>query len=1322
MKTLRGLLLGVMLAQSVSGAEPPARNLTEKEQQEVQALQQQIDRHLLAREFEEAVKVAQRIVDYRSERQGAGHWQVIDARLALQRWQPLTKVPAAERPQVVQALRGLAMASHFEKQGFHRQAFVESHSALTICKKVFGEDHPSTARAYASLASALTTQKRHAEALANYQKALAICQKALGEEHAETAAAQHNLGLCLANQGKQQEAIVLFRKSLEVRRKALGEQHPDIAGSCDNIAACLLAQGKQEEALPLLEQALKCRGQALGEEHIDTALSYQNLAASLNMLNRQAEALPLFRKAVAVFQKQLGEQHVHTAVCCNNLGLCLKHLQKQSEALPLFQKALAFFQKVEGGENSDAAISYEGVASCLGSQGKHSEALPLHRKAVLIRQKVLGEEHRQTGISYSSLGQCLQSLSRDTEALILFQKALVISRKTEGEEHPDTAVGYYNVAYSLDREGKHQEALALFQKALSIRLKVLGEEHSDTARSLNGVAACLRHQGKHAEALPLFQKALAIRRKVLGEDHRDTASSYNGVAHCLEDQTRHTEALPLFQKVLAIRQKTLGEEHAETAASYENLAYCLGKLGKHTEAQELFGKSLSIRLKVLGEQHPDTASSYNNLAFFLYERGKYSEALPLFEKALAIQVRSNGELGPDCSLIHNNIASCLTNQGKHAEAARHLEAAILGRDVGRLHAGASGFDRSLFLSSFVTPRTALAACLGRLGQPEQAWEHAEADLAFGLLEDWLPSINKIDGEKEARRKEIDHVLLPLVTRTRLSDEDTKRRDALIKERNELQKEQSRAAAQRARARILSRDDIQKQIAPDMALVFWMDVFDQHLGCVLRGQGAPAWVRLPGSGKENSWTEDDQFLPSRALAAVIDPRTPASIREPLLAQLHRQRIAPLAPHLKGMKHLLVVPSGALARLPLEAWVEPYTISYVPSASLFARWMQQHRQLQAASLLVLADPVFTRAAVVLPPAPAHGLLISAITPGSLAARIGLQSGDILQEYDGKKLATADDLKPPTGEERVQLKFWREGKVFAGRIPAGKLGVAVDRRPVAEALAAWRAQEANRLALTRSGKQWSPLPGTRLEARTLAALQPTATLLLGSDASVQKLDELAATGKLTLFRLVHLATHGEANEENPDQTALILAQDQLPEASDNTLKALLSGKQPLDGRLTVRKILQKWQLDADLVVLSACQTGLGKFTQGEGMLGFTQALLQKGARSVVLSRWKVDDAATALLMERFYRNLLGKRDGLKEGMKRAEALQEAKTWLRNLSRAEAEKHLAALVDGVPRDERGSIKAALPTRKPDDPKEQDRPFAHPYFWAAFVLIGDPF
>jgi CHAT domain-containing protein len=120
---------------------------------------------------------------------------------------------------------------------------------------------------------------------------------------------------------------------------------------------------------------------------------------------------------------------------------------------------------------------------------------------------------------------------------------------------------------------------------------------------------------------------------------------------------------------------------------------------------------------------------------------------------------------------------------------------------------------------------------------------------------------------------------------------------------------------------------------------------------------------------------------------------------------------------------------------------------------------------------------------------------------------------------------------------------------------------------------------------------------------------------------------------------------------------------------------------------------------------------------MLGFAQAFLSRGARCVVLSRWQVSDDATALLMRRFYQNLLGKRDGLKKAMGRAEALEEARDWLRSLSREEA----GAAVASLPR---GQVKALPGTGKPPAARpvpRGEKPYAHPYYWSAFVLIGDP-
>jgi CHAT domain-containing protein len=162
------------------------------------------------------------------------------------------------------------------------------------------------------------------------------------------------------------------------------------------------------------------------------------------------------------------------------------------------------------------------------------------------------------------------------------------------------------------------------------------------------------------------------------------------------------------------------------------------------------------------------------------------------------------------------------------------------------------------------------------------------------------------------------------------------------------------------------------------------------------------------------------------------------------------------------------------------------------------------------------------------------------------------------------------------------------------------------------------------------------------------------------------------------------------------------------------VLGGRPTYDGRLTAEQILRSWKLDADLVTLSACDTGLGKYSRSEGFLGFSQALFLAGARGMVLSLWPVDDRATALLMARFYENMLDEKAVTL--MPKAEALAEAKRWLRGLSAEEVERLTADLPRGLPNGTRG-VRRSGPPAATDAP----RPFEHPYYWSAFILIGDP-
>ena len=394
--------------------------------------------------------------------------------------------------------------------------------------------------------------------------------------------------------------------------------------------------------------------------------------------------------------------------------------------------------------------------------------------------------------------------------------------------------------------------------------------------------------------------------------------------------------------------------------------------------------------------------------------------------------------------------------------------------------------------------------------------------------------------------------------------------------------------------------------------------------------------------------------------------------------------------------------------------PFLVSYAPSGSMFARLSRPRPgDPGAPRLLALGDPAFPTPEDTgpAPEPPDHGLAIVGVQKLSNADLHGLRAGDVLLEYNGKTIEGIGDLQivsPDDGARPIPIAFWRNGEVRRQTVATGPLGIRYHSESPAEFLLAQRAATAVLKPLTR-GDAWTPLPGTRREVEAIAALFPDGqvTTLLGDRATETALQAMAGSGELAHYRYIHFATHGVADPVIAMNSSLILA----PDPDRPAPGAAASGSVlETDGRITAQQIARTWKLDADLVVLSACQTGLGRQAGGEGYLGFSQALFVTGARSVVLSLWKVDDEATALLMTRFYQNLLGRRAGLDGPMPKVEALHEARHWLRTLTAAEADRTLASIG-------RGEIR-----HRPRAPvAASEHPYEHPHDWSAFILLGDP-
>ncbi|HTU88670.1 MAG TPA: tetratricopeptide repeat protein [Gemmataceae bacterium] len=1152
-------------------------------------------------------------------------------------------------------------------------------------------------------------------------------------------------------QGADHWQVVSARFDVEAIRRVLRankeeQQSYSRAFVLKREAKAMSDKRRYREAQPLLQQVLTNFRTLLGEEHPYTATSYDNLAANLNAQGKYKEVEEVDRKALAIRRKALGEEHPETAISYHNLAQNLKAQSKYKEAEEVYRKALAIRRKVLGEEHSYTAISYNNLAFSLKAQGKYKEAEEVDRKALAIRRKVLGEEHSDTAASYYNLAQNLNAQEKYKEAEEVDRKALAIRRKVLGEEHAGTTTSYNNLALNLDAQGKYKEAEEVSRKALVIRRKVLGAEHPDTASSYHNLASSLNAQGKYKEAEESYGEALAIWRKVLGEEHPDTATCYNNLAQNLRAQGKYKEAEEVDRKALVIRRKVLGEEHSYTATSYNNLAVNLNAQGKYKEAEEVNRKALAIWRKVLGEEHSHTAASYNNLALNLRAQGKYKEAEEVNRKALAIRRKVLGEEHPNTTISYNNAAFNLIDQGKYTAAETLLLRATDSFAKARMHVASTGLERAAFTSKH-SPLPTLASVQARDGKPADAWQSFEESLARGTLDDLTARILQPQTERDKQAQitaRIDRLnqLIQRASVAKPTPEQSKQRDERLTQLRQAFDELAAFTQQLETkygpiaGQVFPHGQIQKSLPQDAALIAWLDIAgqpkaadpnDEHWAILLRFNGDPIWVRLSGNGDNNAWTDADTQLPDKLRDAL---QNAGSDWQPLAERLRKQRLDPLAPHLKAVRRLIVLPSTALAGVPLEVIADGYTVSYAHSGTMYAHLLRQSPPTDK-GLFALADPVFDPPNVKEKPQPLppSGVLLTMVSPGSNAATAGLKPNDVLLRYGDTDLDAAKDIKllPESNDpdKRVPVIVWRNGDKLSRPlfVRPGKLGVVFAKEPAPQAVA--EQHRINRLLASRGGDDgnWPRLPGTRIEAASLHRLfdkDAPVQLLLDSDASEQRLNDLAQRGELGKYRYVHLATHGEIDNVFPLRSAVILSRDRLPDDQQRT-ELLLSGQPIPDGRLSAEDALRRWNLHADLVTLSACQTALGKYERGEGFVGFAQALILCGTRSVCLSLWKVDDVATALLMERFYQNLLGKRDGLKAPMAKAAALAEAKTWLRTLPRDEVVERAASLSEGVSRGKGAAKLPPLEVPAAAKAKPGDCPFAHPHYWAAFILIGHP-
>jgi len=943
------------------------------------------------------------------------------------------------------------------------------------------------------------------------------------------------------------------------------------------------------------------------------------------------QALAAYREALAAW-RSLGERRWEAETL-----QAIASLEESSDDLPAARRdceqALALWRDLSEPGREATVLRWLGrIHREMGENGAAREALTA--SSALWRS--LGERFDE-GMAHGELCFLDHTLGNLPVALACYEEARTLFH--EAGDSSQEARMLNNLGGVYDLLGEPEAALERYEQALALR-HAQGDR-SGEAQTLNNIALIHLYRGEWQETLRIYARVREILPSL--DDRRQESAWLNNVAFTYMSLGEPERALPFLEDALALRRQ-LGARWEELI-TLSNLGEVHRRLGEPKKALENYRQAVDL---ARAQENPwQEAVIRLRLGETELDLGDPAAALREAEPALR-SLREKGLRRGELSALELQ-GRALVLAGRPREALPVLREALAGRQALGDRAGAAGALHSL------------AAAERSLGAAAEARVHAEAAVA-GVEELRTGFVSPgLRAAFLASRHRAYSLLIDLLMDRHAADPGGGHdREAL-------------AVSEQARARSLL--DALYAGAPGQAggavpaglqarrrsLRYRLSVkADQQLPAggrteALEREIAALLVELDGVEEEIRRSDphaaaarEPRSLGLAEIAGLLDPGT-------LLLEysLGEERSYLWAVSAGGLRSFVLPPQREIEARARQVYEELRTVEAGGAG----------RRPAAAELSrILLGPVWSQAArcrrLAVVPDGALGLLPFGVLPvpgpgGGWQAAGGLRP--LLETAEVVYVPSATTL----AAERQRLEKRPPAPKWAA-VLADPVFSADDPR-LADRPAAARAQPAARKEPARGGAELSPLPArwdrlasSRDEAETIASLAPTGQVwtALGFAAS----RDAVLSGDLRAYRVIHFATHGIADARAPELSGLMLS------AVDATGR-------PREGFLGLAD-LYDLDLAADLVVLSACQTGVGKEIRGEGLMGLTRGFLNAGVPRVVASLWKVEDRTTAQLMSRFYRALWGR------GLSPAAALREAQRSLRRDPRYRAAHSWAGFV----------------------------------------------
>lgn len=1191
------------------------------------------------------------------------------------------------------AVKALAVA--YEEYGEYQLSMENFKQALTLSEKLYGIKSAEYATSLTELGSAYSRLNLVEEGVRLNQQSYELRKKILGEKDPLTLSVLRNIGNIYYDGGRYQEAMPYYQQSLDLHTKTFGKNAKELIQPLTDLAQVNENTGKIAEAEALYLRALELKKKYSPDQ---IPQSYIGLARLEDEKNNMKKSLDYLDEALLANLKYNNGDLETEAFIKNNIGTVYRGKDEFKKALEYLNESLAIRIKIHGERSPYITQTLSNIGNVYYEMNELDKAEEKMQLILSINIDYYGPEHPQIANNMTAIANILSAKNKYRDEINFLEKAERIYIKANGENFPSLINIYNNLAIAYQELALYDIALTYVTKQKAVVRVIYGDQSVQMADCENIEGMIKLDFGNTVESKQLFKSAVSKYKAANSGRSLDLATVYNNLGVLHMKLLEYAQAREYYEIALDIYREKVGEKHPDYITTMVNLGMVEDGNYNYNRAIQIYDHSLKLGLEC-GVDSLTLALIYLAKGNSLISLNAYPGALENYQKAQDIYQAIVGQDSQNMSFGMMSIANVYYKQKHYSESEKLYKQAeklfLREKTYGNIEGLAKVY---LALSDISRVQNKLTEAVAYTKKAREAVMSTNGLISSQVLF-FLTQVQMIDNTylqflatknpaylQEAARyiKESDLLLAQAETqimsekdrldfsiwKSLLTNVSVKNSLALYHQtKDEKYLSEAFYYAERSKSNVLINSMKESRITSISGVDQKLLDRERELRAVIRDTQDELFKTLGSQGESEEYRnlKDLLFKFNREYDEVIiklraNPRYQKMINTHQLSDVNFLRENQLEEN-EALVEYAASDSTLHTFVITKRGVKVFSKNYKDQFDLLIVAMRNAITLKSDQSFEaisgkLYDLTFKDVEDYFK---SNNLSIKVLTivpegPFSYFPFEALKRNGkyLIEDYDMRYSYSAS----LTSFLNTTSDYVQNNSLLAFAPVFSDPNTNVITQGARDVFAAARSVSAgsDMRGFSVNGQYITPLPGTKQEVEAIDKLIEAKGYHAETLVNEQAREEAIKSGILTKYQYIHFATHGFVSDATPAYSGVFLSQNQ-----NSSEDCILFASE-----------IYGLEIKADLVTLSACETGLGQMAYGEGIVGLTRAFIYAGAKNLLVSQWPVSDESTAKMMVDFYQHLLS-------GEGKTQSLREAKLAL--------------------------IK---------DPK-----FSQPYYWAPFVLIG---